>query len=134
MASTIQFPFLKSFIFLALSSLVLMSCTKEEDSENQPLQYSKLDYNLYSKVTQHSNNAQIGNVDTLAIDSNIVVELWKDEKLVINKKDTFNYWEANKYAGGRTVISLSDQHDSINIQSTSGMSLQTTVTHYGIIQ
>lgn len=134
MATTIQFTFLKSFIFLAMSTLVLISCTKEDDDITQPLKYAKLDYQLYTKVTQHSNNGQSGTVDTVTIDSNIVMELRKHEKLIINKNDTYNYWQDNKYAAGRTVISLSDQMDSINIQYTSGMSISTTVIYYGVIQ
>lgn len=126
--------FLKLLICLVISSFILASCTKEEKPSEDNKQYTTFNYHLYNKVTSNSHNGQNGNTDTLAIDSNIVVALWKNNKLVINNKDTFNYWQDNQYTSGRNVTKVSNQLDSIMINHTSGMSYRITTTHYGVIQ
>lgn len=126
--------FLKSLIYLAIGSLILTSCTKVEKPSEEENQYTTFNYQLYSNVTSNSNNVQNGNTDTLAIDSNIVVALWKNNKLVIRNKDTFNYWQDNLYTSGRNVIRISNQTDSIAISHTMGMSYRITTTYYGVIQ
>lgn len=129
-----SFMLLKSLKYLTIGSLLLVSCTKVDEPAEDTNQFTTFNYHLYSKVTSSSHNGQNGDADTIALDSNIVLLLWKNNQLVINNKDTFNYWQDNQYTSGRNVTQLSNQLDSITIIHTMGLNYSLTTTYFGMIQ